>query len=132
MEVFGTRASSAGNAKLVQLEQKVSAAEERRQAVLKKQLDRVTTHNKKVMEQRLARQSPEKKQSQLAAKLFTADERRCQIMQKTLDRVADHNRKAMEKRRTLSTEMHEGRKSLCLQIENKMKSAQQKRDELLK
>jgi len=65
MEVYGTRANSQGNAKLIQLEQKVSAAEERRLALLQKNLDRVATHNKKVMEQRQKGDSPEKKHSLL-------------------------------------------------------------------
>lgn len=99
---------------------------------MQKQLERVTEHNKKVMEQRLQRESPEKKHSLLQAKGFAADERRCQIMQKNLDRVVSHNKKVMERRRNMSTEMHEGRKSLCLQLESKQQNALQKRDELIK
>lgn len=97
---------------------------------LKKNLDRVSTHNKKVME--LKTRETQDKQSILEAKVSAADERREQLIKKNLDRVADHNRKAMERRRNLSSEMHDSRKSLCLQLESKQQSAQQKREELIK
>lgn len=100
----------------------MTAAEERRMEFLKKNLDRVSTHNKKVMEMKM-RENPDK-QATLDARVSAAEERRVQLIKKNLDRVADHNKKAMERRRTLSTEMHDTRKSLCLQLESKQQSAQ--------
>lgn len=115
MEVVGQRASSHGNQKLVQLEQKVSAAEERRAEMQKKILDRVAAHNKKVMETR----RPEQKKTQLEDRIAAAEERRQSLLQKNIDRVVDHNKRVMERRRTLSSEMHDSRKSLCMQLETK-------------
>jgi len=63
----------------VQLEQKVTAAEERRMEFMRKNLDRVTAHNKKVMEKK-AIDSPEQKLSKHAAKVSAAEERRSLII----------------------------------------------------
>jgi len=82
--------------------------------------------------ERAQRQSPADKHSSILAKVSAAEERRGQLMQKQLERLADHNKKVMERRRTLSSEMHDSRKSLCLQIESKLQSAAEKREELLK
>lgn len=99
--------------------------------MLKENLERVTSHNKKVMERKM-RESQEDKHSILAAKDSAAEERRINLLKKNLDRVAEHNQKVKERRRTLSTEMHDTRKSLCIQLESKQQSALQKREECLK
>jgi hypothetical protein len=77
MEVVGKRASSHGNSKLVQLEQKVSAAEERRAEMQKKRLDRVAAHNKKVAE---TRRPEEQKKLALEDRIAAAEERRQSLL----------------------------------------------------
>jgi len=115
MEVVGKRASSHGDQKLVQLEEKVSKAEERRMQQQRKVMDRVTAHNKKVMETR----RPEQKKPMLEDRIAAAEERRQSLLQKNIDRVVDHNRKVMERKRNLSAEHQESRKSMCMQLETK-------------
>jgi len=53
-------------------------------------------------------------------------------MKKNKDRAADHNRKVMERRSTLSTGRHDNRKSMVMQLEKRLESAQKKRSDLLK
>ena len=95
---------------------------------MRKKLDRVAAHNKKVQETR----RPEQKKIMQEERIAAAEERRLSLLKKNIDRVVDHNKKVMERRRTLSSEMHDSRKSLCMQLETKQTSALLKRDELLK
>ena len=89
-------------------------------------------HNRKVSELKQRESSEEKRQTALATKVANAEERRLQLVQMKLDRVANHNRKVAEIKRNLSAEKLDSRKSLCLQLESRQQSAQQKREELIK
>lgn len=53
-------------------------------------------------------------------------------MKKNKDKAADHNRKVAERRNTVSTDRHDNRKSMVMQLEQRLESAQKKRSSLLK
>merc|ERR1711939_1165682 len=108
-----------------QLGKRMSAAEERRLNMRQSHLDRIRTHNNRVIERR-QNFSTEKEgaKDQLGQRQAAAEERRNNQRKQALDKVLTHNKKVAERRENLSAD----KESAKILLGKKLSAAEERRN----